>query len=83
MPEISDDQRRELLAAGRALPPEPGSFPIRPGSGDDVHNAAMDVPRVPPDEQPRAREHVVRWAVHDGTTDRLPQTWHIERGSNA
>lgn len=78
MPDISDDERRELLAAGRALPPEPGRFPIRPGSGEDVHNAAADVPRIPESEQPAARQHIVRWAVHDGTTDHLPGTWRLE-----
>lgn len=78
MADIDTDTRRELLAAGRALPPDPGRFPIRPHNGQDVHNAAMDVPRIPDAEQPEARAHVVRWAVHDGTTDHLPDTWQIE-----
>jgi hypothetical protein len=79
VPEIGDQERRALLAQGRALPPEPGRFPIRPGSGQDVEDAAMDVPRIPESEQPAVRRHIVRWAVADGTTDRLPETWRVER----
>lgn len=78
MAEIDTEERRHLLAEGRALPPDPGRFPIRPGSGEDVEHAAADVGRVPEAEQDQARAHVVRWAVHDGTTDHLPDTWHIE-----
>ena len=79
MADIDSDQRQQLLAQGRALPPEPGRFPIREGNGQDVHNASMDVARLPETEQAQVRAHVVRWAVHDDTTDRLPDTWHVER----
>lgn len=77
--EISAETRRDLLEQGRALPPDPGRFPIRAGNAQDVHDAAMDVPRIPEQEQPHARAHIVRWAVHDGTTSALPDTWRVEK----
>lgn len=82
MADFSTEERRELLEEGRALPPDPGRFPIRPGSREDVHDAAMDVGRIPEDEQAEARAHVTRWAVHDGTTGALPDTWHLEKGDD-
>lgn len=78
MTEFTAGQRRELLQQGRALPPDPGRFPLRPGNGDDIANAARDVPRMPEGKRPEARAHIVKWAVHDGTTNHLPDTWHIE-----
>lgn len=78
MTEFSAEERRELLERGRALPPEPGRFPIRPGSGDDVEHAASDVGRLPEHERGPVRRYITRIAVKDGTTDRLPDTWHIE-----
>lgn len=78
MAEIDAEQRRTLLAEGRALPPEPGRFPIRPGSGEDVRDAAADEHRIPDAERPRVRAHIVRWAVHDGTTSDLPESWRVE-----
>ncbi|HSZ28367.1 MAG TPA: hypothetical protein VK784_01255, partial [Pseudonocardiaceae bacterium] len=70
--------RRELLEQGRALPPDPGRFPIRPGSREDIHDAAEDSHRIPEGEQDEVRAHVTRWAVHDGTTDALPEDWKVE-----
>lgn len=78
MTDIPDEERRRLLADGRALPPDPGRFPIRPGSGQDIEHAANDVGRIPEHEQDEARAHIVHWAVNDGTTSHLPDTWHLE-----
>lgn len=78
MAEPAEQQRRELLAQGRALPPEPGQYGIREGSGDDVAAAAAESVSVPESDQDRVRGHIVRWAVVDGTTDHLPGDWHIE-----
>jgi hypothetical protein len=36
------------------------------------------VGRIPEHEQAEVRAHIVRWAVNDGTTSHLPETWHIE-----
>jgi hypothetical protein len=77
MPDISAESRRELLSEGRALPPEPGRFPIRAGSREDVSDAARDVNRIPEGERPAVRAHITRWAIHDGTESALPETWRI------
>lgn len=81
MPEFSAEERRRLLAEGRALPPDPGRFPIRPGSREDVRDAARDVNRIGEDDRARVRAHITRWAVHDGTTSALPESWHVEASS--
>lgn len=78
MADIDADERRELLAVGRALPPEPGRFPLRPGNGEDIDDAVADINRIPEEQRPEVRAHVTRWAVHDDTTDHLPDSWHIE-----
>lgn len=77
MPDIPDDTRRELLAEGRALPPDPGRFPLRPDNEQDIEDAARDVNRIPDDERGEVRAHITEWAVHDGTTGALPYSWHI------
>jgi hypothetical protein len=77
MAEFTDEERRRLLAEGRALPPEPGRFPIRAGSREDVHDAAKDVNRIPEGERGEVRAHITRWAVHDGTTSALPEDWTV------
>lgn len=79
MSDIDTDERRKLLSEGRALPPDPGRFPLRPGNEDDIRNAARDVNRIDESDRPEVRAHVTRWAVHDGTTGALPDSWHIVR----
>lgn len=79
MSDIDDGERRELLAEGRALPPDPGRFPLRPHNSGDIEHAAADVNRIDENERPEVRAHITRWAVHDGTTDALPASWHITR----
>lgn len=77
MSDFTAQQRRALLEQGRALPPDPGRFPLRPGNTGDIDNAVRDVNRLPEGQRDEVRAHIVAWAVHDGTTDHLPDTWHI------
>lgn len=79
MSDIDTDERRRLLSEGRALPPDPGRFPLRPGNADDISNAAHDVNRIDDAERSEVRAHITKWAVHDGTTEALPDSWHIVR----
>lgn len=78
MPELDAEERRHLLEEGRALPPDPGRFPLRPHNGQDIDDAVRDVNRIPDEQRPEVRAHITRWAIHDDTADHLPDTWHVE-----
>lgn len=68
-------QRRKALAAGHALPPDPGRFPIE--DCDDVDNAVADLNRPDVEDKEEVRAFITRRAIALGCP--LPESWRLRR----
>lgn len=75
------EQKRQLMADGKAIPNEKGdpSYPI--DDADDLDRAVQAVGRgnVPHDT---IRRHIKRQAKRLGMSERIPDTWHKNGASN-
>jgi len=71
--EFSDEKRKQLAAAGHALPD--GSFPIE--NVTDLHNAIQSVGRAK--NYSKVRAHIIARAKALGATSILPDDWKVTK----
>ena len=71
--EFSDDKRKELAGSGAALPD--GSFPIE--NTGDLENAIRAIGRAK--DPDKAKAHIIARAKTLGASDKIPETWHVEK----
>ena len=71
--EFSDEKRKQLAAAGHALPD--GSFPIE--NVTDLHNAIQSVGRAK--NYSKVRAHIIARAKALGATSVLPDDWKVTK----
>ena len=71
--EFSDEKRKQLAAAGHALPD--GSFPIE--NITDLHNAIQSVGRS--SNYAKAKAHIIQRAKALGATNILPDDWKVTK----
>ena len=71
--EFSDEKRKQLAAAGHALPD--GSFPIE--NVTDLHNAIQSVGRS--GNYAKAKAHIIQRAKDLEATNILPEDWKVKK----